>query len=156
MKAGEEHSVPLSDDALLVLGEMRKAAEGEFVFPGGKVGQPLSNMAMEMTLRRMGREDTTVHGFRSTFRTWVEECTEFLPHLAEIALAHTVAAANLAGVDPSLWRAYQRGRLLDRRRPMMDQWAEFLALPKHERPTGGRRDQETYDEPVDELPLITS
>jgi integrase len=148
MKAGEEHIVPLSDDALSVLGEMRKAAEGEFVFPGQKVGEPLSNMAMEMTLRRMGRDDITVHGFRSTFRTWVEECTEFLPHLAEIALAHTVAAANLAGVDPSLWRAYQRGRLLDRRPPMMDQWAEFLATSKHEPREGDRRGHGTDVEDV--------
>src|SRR4051812_34326422 len=70
MKAGKEHRVPLSAAAMAIVESMAEIREGEFVFPGGKAGQPLSNMAFLMLLRRMGRDDLTAHGFRSTFRDW--------------------------------------------------------------------------------------
>src|SRR5262245_34341419 len=79
MKAGKEHRVPLCDRVLAILGDMQKlrASEAPYVFPGGKAGKPLSNMAMTEVLRRMGRDDITVHGFRSTFRDWAAERTNF-------------------------------------------------------------------------------
>ena len=81
MKRLREHRVPLSARALAVLDEMRLAHDGNngdaFVFPGGKAGKPLSNMAFLMLLRRMRRGDLTAHGFRATFKTWASERTSF-------------------------------------------------------------------------------
>jgi len=123
MKANKEHRVPLSEPALGVLREMAKLrasdAEDVPVFPGGKggkAGKPMSNMAMLVLLRRMGRTDLTVHGFRSTFRDWAGE-TGKPDDIAEAALAHTLGDKTQA--------AYQRGDLLERRRRLMKQWAEF-------------------------------
>ena len=92
MKAGREHRVPLSARALAILEEMQphRHAEDGFVFPGAKLGRPLSNMAFLMLLRRMGRDDLTAHGFRSSFRDWAAERTNFPSEVAEMALAHTV------------------------------------------------------------------
>ena len=125
MKAGGEHRVPLSREALAVL---RKAAEGRTnhgsgaaVFPGAKAGACLSNMAMTMMLRRMGRGDLTVHGFRSTFRDWCSETTEFDRDTAEAALAHTVRDKVEA--------AYRRGDQLAKRRRLMDAWGEYCTTP---------------------------
>jgi integrase len=70
MKAGREHRVPLSGPALAILKKMNEIRESDFVFPGGRKGNPLSNMAMLAVLKRMGRDDLTAHGFRSTFRDW--------------------------------------------------------------------------------------
>ncbi len=92
MKAGREHRVPLSDAALAVLRDMarlRQPIPGAFVFPGARADKPLSNMALAMLLRRMARDDLTVHGFRSTFRQWCAEATNTPRELAEAALAHT-------------------------------------------------------------------
>jgi hypothetical protein len=88
-----------------------------FVFEGNKPGHPLSTMAMAMQLRRLGRTNIPVHGFRSSFRDWVWEETEFPHELAEQALAHTVQ--NKADA------AYRRGDALERRRVMMNEWADF-------------------------------
>jgi len=95
MKAGKVHRVPLSARALAILQEMEALrppgdADG-YVFPGGKAGKSLSNMAFLMLLRRMGRDDLTAHGFRSTFRDWAAERTNFPSEVAEMALAHTVS-----------------------------------------------------------------
>ena len=125
MKAGKEHRVPLSDATLAVLGELHKGRCGDFIFPGGRTGRPISNMAMAMTLRRMGRDDLTVHGFRSTFRDWAAERTGFPAEVAEMALAHTVGDKVEA--------AYRRGDLFQKRRQMMDAWARFCATPANGR-----------------------
>jgi integrase len=95
MKAGVEHRVPLSDDAMALLREAGKLrVDGvDFVFPGGKKDKPLSNMALLMTLRRMKRDDLTAHGFRSTFRDWAAE-TGQPSDIAEAALAHMPASAR--------------------------------------------------------------
>ena len=79
MKAGKEHRVPLSTRTLAILQDMQphRHADDGFVFPGGKQGRPLSNMAFLMLLRRMGRDDLTAHGFRSSFRDWAAERTNF-------------------------------------------------------------------------------
>jgi integrase len=122
--------VPLCDRALAILREMRPASDGvnageQFVFSGGRAGRSLSNMAFLMLLRRMGRGDLTVHGFRSSFRDWAAERTNFPAEVAEMALAHTVSDKVEA--------AYRRGDLFDKRRRLMTAWAEFCSKPQ----TGG-------------------
>src|SRR6516165_8331643 len=87
MKARREHRVPLSARALAILEEMQAHRHGDdrFVFPGGKAGKPLSNMAFLMLLRRMKRDDLTAHGFRATFKTWASERTSFQNEIVEAA-----------------------------------------------------------------------
>ena len=113
MKAGREHRVPLSGAALAILRRRRNCASDARriapVFPGGKAGTPLSNMAMLALLRRMGRGDLTAHGFRSTFRDWCAEATNYPREVAEAALAHTLADKVEA--------AYRRGDLMEKRSP---------------------------------------
>jgi integrase len=121
MKAGKEHRVPLSDAALAILNDLRKVQQDNFVFPGGKAGRPISNMAMLMLLRRMGRDDLTAHGFRSSFRDWSAERTTFPADVAEMALAHTVSDKVEA--------AYRRGDLFQKRRQLAEAWAKFCAVP---------------------------
>ena len=117
MKAGKEHRVPLSKSALDVL-EQLPSRRGP-VFPGMKDNKPLSNMAMDMILRRMGIE-VTVHGFRSSFRDWAGEMTNTPREVAEAALAHTVGnSAELA---------YRRGDALAKRRVLMDDWATHCGM----------------------------
>jgi integrase len=123
MKAGREHRVPLSPRTVAILEEMqahRHSDEG-FVFPGGKPGKPLSNMAFLMLLRRMDRGGLTAHGFRSSFRVWTAERTHFPAEVAEMALAHTVSDKTVA--------AYNRSDLFERRRKLMQQWATFCTTP---------------------------
>jgi integrase len=90
MKAGKDHRVPLSSRALAILRDEHGVRISDHVFPGGKAGKPLSNMAMTEVLRRMGRHDITVHGFRSRFRDWAAERTNFPNEVVEMALAHAV------------------------------------------------------------------
>jgi integrase len=122
MKAGREHRVPLCTRALAILAELKQATEGSndrklFSFEGGKPGKPLSNMAFLMLLRRMERGDLTAHGFRSTFRDWAAERTNFPSEAVEMALAHSVGSKVEA--------AYRRGDLFEKRRRLMDAWAEY-------------------------------
>ena len=84
-------------------------------------GRSISDMAMLMTLRRMGRSDLTAHGFRSSFRDWAAERTGFPAEVAEMALAHTVSDKVEA--------AYRRGDLFQKRRQLADAWSRFLATP---------------------------
>jgi len=121
MKAGREHRVPLSTRAqelLKTLQPVDSDASG-FVFPGLRLGKPLSNMAFLMLLRRIGLAEVTAHGFRSTFRDWVSEQTNFPTELAERALAHVVGDKTEA--------AYARGDLFQRRKDLMAAWATFCA-----------------------------
>jgi integrase len=127
MKAGKEHRVPLPFRALEILTEMRALRENdqvtveEFIFRGAKPGKPLSNMAMDMLLRRMN-SNVTVHGFRSTFRDWASERTNFPSEVAETALAHAISSKVEA--------AYRRTDLFDKRRKLMEAWAAYCATPK--------------------------
>jgi integrase len=116
MKAGREHRVPLSARAVEILNSMSAVRASDFVFPGMRTNRPLSVMALEMVLRRM-KVDTTVHGFRSTFRDWTGERTAFPREIAEAALAHLVG--------DEVERAYRRGDALEKRRSLMDAWASF-------------------------------
>ena len=119
MKAGVEHVVPLSENAIDLLERLQpdKPSSSGPVFAVG--GAQRSNMAMAMLLRRMGRSDITTHGFRSTFRDWAGDATSFPRELIEQALAHTIS--NKAE------RAYRRGTAVERRRELMNVWGDFLA-----------------------------
>jgi integrase len=123
MKGQRDHRVPLSPRALGIIRHL--PGDGEFVFPGNRRGAPLSGMAMLRVLHRMGREDLTAHGFRSTFRDWVSEQTSYPREVAEASLAHAV--------ESKVERAYRRGDLFDKRRRLMAEWAAFCASPTAER-----------------------
>lgn len=114
MKAGKEHRVPLSDRAVAIIEALEKIKINNCLFPGHAEGKPLSNMAMEMQLRRMKVDEVTVHGFRSAFRDWAGNETSFPREVAEAALAHVVG-----GVEG----AYRRGDALEKRRALMTAWA---------------------------------
>ena len=122
IKAGNEHRVPLSKPALAILERMGQARVSEYVFPGGRRGKPLSNMALLATLRRMGRGDITAHGFRSTFRDWAAEQTNYPREVAEMALAHAVS--------DEVERAYRRSDLLEKRKRMMEEWARHCGIDR--------------------------
>ncbi|MGF6230515.1 integrase [Inquilinus ginsengisoli] len=151
MKGEREHVVPLSEAALAVLREMlelRDAKHGDYVFPGGKKGRGLSNMAMAKVIRdlnevpegqpkpwvdpKMGGRGATVHGMRSCFRDWAGETTGYPVEVAEAALAH--------GIKDKARAAYERGAKLDKRRWMMADWAAFCALPSREPGASGEAD----------------
>jgi integrase len=117
----------LSAAAIVVLETMRKAhPKSEWVFPSVSTRtdrEPtLSSMALLMTLRRMKRADLTAHGFRSTFRDWAGEMTNFPREIAEQALAHSLKDKTEA--------AYRRGDALEKRRRLMDAWSTFCSASR--------------------------
>ena len=114
MKAGKEHRVPLSLAALALLGDKRD--DDKLIFESeAKRGKPISDMSMTAVLRRMERDDITVHGFRSTFRDWAGETTSFPREVIEAALAH--------GIRNKAEAAYARSDLFEKRRKLMEAWA---------------------------------
>ncbi len=115
MKAGKDHTVPLSDAAAAVLEAMPRA--GEHIFEGARDGRPISDMSMTMVLRRMGRARITVHGFRSAAKDWASETTSHADIVSEMALAHTI--------PDKVQKAYRRGVLLQKRRRLMADWAKY-------------------------------
>ena len=117
MKAGREHRVPLSPRTIAILSRLEKLKIDEFVFAGQARDKPLSNMAMEMVLRRMNIADATVHGFRSSFRDWAGNVSNFPREITETALAHVIG-------DKSE-QAYRRGDALEKRRKLMEAWATY-------------------------------
>jgi integrase len=134
MKAGKPHRVPLSGAAVLLLHRMQAGQPGAaaLVFPGAKAGAALSDMSLTAVLRRMNTvaegqtppwrdgatgEPITVHGFRSTFRVWAGERAPYPREVVEAALAHTL--------KDKVEAAYQRSDLMERRRPLMEEWATF-------------------------------
>ena len=135
MKAGKVHSVPLSEPLIALLEGLPRITGSSLLFPGTRKGRPISNMAMLMTLRRMDQKDLedggkgwrdsnyrviTAHGFRSTFRDWAAECTHHAREVCEMALAHVVAN----GAEAAYWRS----DLLEKRRSLMTEWANFVTL----------------------------
>jgi integrase len=122
MKAAREHRVPLSPRALRIVTELEDSRTIDFVFPGEKPDRPLSGMSLEIVLRRMKVEGATVHGFRSSFRDWAAECTNFPNEVCEAALAHVIENKAEA--------AYRRGDLFEKRRKLMDAWAAYCGTPK--------------------------
>ena len=125
MKGGQEHRVPLCDRAVAIVKEMARTRVREYVFPGLKRGKPLSDMAMLMLVREVTDHDVTVHGFRSSFRDWAGEETDFPHDICEAALAHKR--------EGKVHGAYQRGDLLRKRRKLMEAWAKHCEPAKRDR-----------------------
>jgi integrase len=123
MKMDQEHVVPLSGPALEILDRMRDGSQSELIFPNPEGGM-FSENAMLALLDRLGFGHVTVHGFRSTFATWAEECTEYPDGVREAALAHKYKSETTA--------AYQRGQKLEKRRALMNDWANFIAPAESE------------------------
>ena len=121
MKAKKDHTVPLSDRAVHIMNTAR-ARIGEdilpnsLVFPGRKPGKPLSDATLRAVMKRMKLDHFTVHGFRSGFRDWCGNETNFPRELAEESLAHTLGSVEAA---------YRRGQAIERRRVLMDAWAGY-------------------------------
>jgi integrase len=125
MKAGKEHRVPLSDAALTIVKTQKEYAFCEYVFPSShrarnsdSEGAPLSDMTLSAVLRRM-KVAAVPHGFRSTFRDWCAETTDYPREVAEMALAHAIGNKVEA--------AYRRGDLFDKRKQMMQDWADYVS-----------------------------
>jgi integrase len=116
MKSGKEHRVPLCDRSVKIFEDLPREIDNEYVFIGGKTGAPLSNMAMLELVREL-RPGITVHGFRSTFRDWAAEKTNYPNHVVEMVLAHAIGDKVEA--------AYRRGDLFDKRRRLMAEWARY-------------------------------
>jgi integrase len=119
MKAGREHRVPLSTAAIALLKSMPRVED--LVFPGMKKNVGLSDMTITAVLKRMGRGDITVHGFRSTFRDWCAEsaANSFPREVCEHALAHRI--------PDKVEAAYRRGDLIEKRKVLMQVWADYCA-----------------------------
>jgi len=129
MKAGKEHRVPLTVDAIELLHGLARMENSDFVFPAPRGGM-LSDAALSACMKRINaarsggyldrisRRPAVPHGLRSTFRDWVSERTEYPREMAEIQLAHTVGS--------DVERAYRRGDMIERRRAMMEAWGRFL------------------------------
>ena len=123
MKAGREHRVPLPERALTIIKIMHERRTGDFVFPSARyLGKPLAVRTLWRVMRGMKVGDATVHGFRSAFRDWAAERTNFPNEVCEAALAHSVVNKVEA--------AYRRGDLFDKRRKLMDAWTAFCETSK--------------------------
>jgi integrase len=120
MKAGQEHRIPLSRRAVDLLRSLPRENGNNFVFIGARSGG-LSAVAMTRLLRSMGYSDVSVHGFRSSFRVWCAERTNFPREVAEMALAHKIPDKTEA--------AYQRGKLLEKRFLLAEAWSKYCNSP---------------------------
>ncbi len=127
MKAGKEHRVPLSDEAMGILLAQKEQAFCDYVFPNPG-GLPLSDMTLSAVLRRM-KVAAVPHGFRSTFRDWCAEETDYPREVAEMALAHAIGSKVEA--------AYRRGDLFDKRNQLMTDWAAY-ARPEQAAPSNAQ------------------
>lgn len=132
MKAGREHRIPLSPQAMKILKRAQEISTGDFIFPGRRADEPMSNMVFLMILRRMNF-DFTAHGFRSAFRDWASERTNFPRDVCEMALAHTIKSKVEA--------AYRRGDLFEKRRELMKAWADFCETNNKVAPRNVRKKQ---------------
>jgi len=119
MKAGREHRVPLSQRATHILARLSDQRSTDFVFPGQSRDNPISHMAMDKVLRRMKIENATVHGFRSSFRDWAGNETDYPRDLIETALAHVIG--------DKAEQAYRRSDALEKRRTLMEAWASHCS-----------------------------
>jgi integrase len=126
MKTGKPHRVPLASAAIELLAGLPKEEGNPYIFIGAH-GGGMSDTSLIAVLRRMERKDFTIHGFRSSFRDWGAERTNYQNHVLEMALSHAVGNAVEA--------AYRRGDMLDKRRRLMADWASYCTSPPVE--TGG-------------------
>jgi integrase len=118
MKSDREHRVPLSSRAVEIIEQMEKVRCSEYVFPGQNRDMPFGHSALPDLLKRLKAEGVTVHGFRSSFRDWCGEETATPREVAEAALAHAVGS--------STERSYRRGDALEKRRALMNAWADYI------------------------------
>ena len=119
MKAKQEHIVPLSQRCITILGQAKGLSNGSgLVFTGTKPGKALSDMTLSKLVKELGY-DAHVHGFRTSFKTWAQENTDFPDEVSEMALAHTISSKAKA--------AYARSNLLEKRADLMEFWAGYLA-----------------------------
>lgn len=124
MKANREHRVPLSRQAVELLSNLPRVKGNTHIFAGMKQGRPLSNMSLLQFMRGLGygpsgeQGNYVPHGFRSSFRDWTGEVTSYPRDVAEMALAHTI--------ENKVEAAYRRGDLFEKRRAMMQEWANFI------------------------------
>lgn len=116
MKAGKEHRIPLSDEAIALIKNISQVSDSQYIFPAPRNGQ-LSDMSLTGVLRRMDFGHITQHGFRSSFRDWAGETTHYPREVIEHALAHQLADKAEA--------AYQCGDLVEKRSKLMADWAQF-------------------------------
>jgi integrase len=119
-KSGKDFEVPLSKRAVEILRALPRE-KGGYVFPGARAKAPLSNMAMLEALRGMRGKGLTVHGFRSTFRDWAGDRTNFAREVIECAMSHQIKDRAEA--------AYRRSAALEKRRKLMQTWADYCASP---------------------------
>jgi integrase len=120
-KTGKEHRVPLSPRALEILKSLPRENSGDWVFIGVQKGKPLGHSSMNEALKRL-RPGVTTHGFRSCFRDWAAETTNYQNHVVEMALAHAIGSKVEA--------SYRRGDLFEKRRLLMGDWAKYCATPR--------------------------
>jgi integrase len=124
MKAARLHRVPLCDAAMTILEQMQKLQRTSYVFPGNRSDRPLGASTFNLLVKQLAGADVTIHGFRSSFRTWAAERTNYPREIAELALAHNVTS--------EVERAYMRSDMIEKRRQFMAAWAGFLAKPQPE------------------------
>jgi integrase len=119
MKAGKEHEVPLSKQALKILQDAKlNDGDSPLLFPSSTTGKPLSDNTLRLVLQKRLQLDTTTHGLRSSFKDWASETTHYPNEVSEMALAHSIPNAVEA--------AYRRGNLFEKRRQLMNDWAAYL------------------------------
>jgi len=121
MKMSRPHRVPLSSDAVALLRDLLALRRGDAVFPGRDFGRAAGATATRALVRQLTGQNITIHGFRSSFRDWAGEQTDYPREVAELALAHSVGS--------DVERAYARTDLFDKRRKLMDAWSEFCGKP---------------------------
>jgi integrase len=123
MKAGRDHRVALSDRALAILARQRADhPDSVYVFPRKGGRRPLATRLVWVLCKRIAKSDISVHGFRSSFRDWAAEQTNYPREVAELALAHRVGT--------EVERAYMRSDLLQRRRALQADWAAYCGSPR--------------------------
>jgi len=124
-KNSSEHRVPLSHAAVAVLEQMKPLRDAsDIVFPGSKQNRPMSENAMLVTIKRMGRTEATPHGMRSCFKTWASECTSYPREIVEACLSHVIS--------DELEAAYRRTDFFDKRRKLMAQWGSYVNTPQRD------------------------
>jgi integrase len=126
MKGGKPHTVPLSDAAVTLLNALPRVADSDLLFPG-PTGKALSDVAVSKLCGDLSGGRCVPHGWRSTFRDWAGDATSYPREVAEAALAHVVG-----GVEG----AYRRSDAVERRRPLMQDWAKYLAKPPAKKAQG--------------------
>lgn len=122
MKSKREHRVPLTSRMIDILEDAKNSKLNDLVFPGQGGSQPFSDGTFKVLLDRMGYGHITPHGFRSSFRDWAAETTSYAHEVAEMALAHVISDRTEA--------AYRRGDLFEKRRHMMEAWADYCRDPR--------------------------